>query len=85
MLLIIVIVVWKTNQERWMIGTDGERKSEKSVLSAQLNDDDNTIKYINQTETNRTKVKPKYPSQHKKTQKTKIKPNRNQTKPNQNK
>ena len=27
-------VVWKTCQERWMIETDGERKSEKSMLAA---------------------------------------------------
>ena len=37
-------VVWKTCQERWVIGTDGEREREKesrkSVLSAWFDDDD---------------------------------------------
>ena len=32
-------LVWKTCQEQWMIGTDGERESGKSVLSTQLDDD----------------------------------------------
>ena len=32
-----------TNWERWMIGTDGERESGKSVLTAQLEDDDNGL------------------------------------------
>ena len=27
------VVVWKTCRERWMIGVNGERKSEKSVLT----------------------------------------------------
>ena len=33
-------VVWKTNWNRWMIGRNGERESEKSLLSAWLNDCD---------------------------------------------
>ena len=39
-------VVWKTCQEEWMIETDGERvierESRKSMLTVQLNDDDET-------------------------------------------
>ena len=27
-------LIWMTYQEQWMIGTDGERESEKSMLSA---------------------------------------------------
>ena len=30
---------WKTCQERWTIGTSGDRESEKSVLAARHNDD----------------------------------------------
>ena len=30
----------KTDQERWMIGMDGERESRNTVLTARLNDDD---------------------------------------------
>ena len=33
-------VVWKTCQEWWMIGTDGEKESGKSVLSVWLDEDD---------------------------------------------
>ena len=33
-------LVWKTCQERWMIGMNGERDSGKSVLAAQLDDND---------------------------------------------
>ena len=33
-------VVWKTYQERWIIGTDEERGSGKFVLSVRLDDDD---------------------------------------------
>ena len=33
-------VVWKTCRVRWMIGNNGERGSEKSVLSERLDDDD---------------------------------------------
>ena len=29
-------VVWKTCQEQWMIGMDGERESGRSVLAVQL-------------------------------------------------
>ena len=32
-------VVWKTYMEQWMRGTDGEKESGKSVLSARLDDD----------------------------------------------
>ena len=37
-------VVWKTYQERWMIGTDGKRESGKSKLAAWLDDDDDIYK-----------------------------------------
>ena len=33
-------VVWKTCRERWMIGTDIERESGRSMLSAGHDDDD---------------------------------------------
>ena len=33
-------VVWRTFQDHWMIGLDGKRESEKSMLSVQLDDDD---------------------------------------------
>ena len=33
-------VVWRTCQEHWMIGMDRERELRKSVLSAQLDDDE---------------------------------------------
>ena len=38
-------VVWKNCQEQWMIGTDGERESGKSVPAAWLpaDDDDDEI------------------------------------------
>ena len=32
--------VWKTCQEQWMIGTDGERESGKSVLAVRIDDDE---------------------------------------------
>ena len=35
-------VVWKTCQARWMIGTDGEKESGKSELSAWTDEDDYT-------------------------------------------
>ena len=37
-------VVWKTCRERWMIGTDREKQSEKPMLLVRLDDDDDTIK-----------------------------------------
>ena len=39
-------VVWKTCLERWLIGTNGERESEKSVQAVQLDDDDEMINTI---------------------------------------
>ena len=30
---------WRTYRERWMIGTDGKRKSRKSVLAARLDNE----------------------------------------------
>ena len=33
-------VIWKTSQERWMIGTDEEKELGKSALSVRLDDDD---------------------------------------------
>ena len=36
-------VVWKTCREQWMIGMDGARLSWKSVVSRQLDDDDDII------------------------------------------
>ena len=33
-------IVWKTCQERWMIGTHGEKEAGKFVLSVRLDDDD---------------------------------------------
>ena len=33
-------VIWKTRWERWMIGTDGEWESRKSVQAVRLDDDD---------------------------------------------
>ena len=33
-------VIKKTYQERWLIGMDKERESRESMLSAQLDDDD---------------------------------------------
>ena len=38
-------VVWKTCREWWMIGTDIEEESRKSVLSARLDDDDNEVQF----------------------------------------
>ena len=32
-------VIWKTYRERWTIGMDGERDSEKYELSARLDED----------------------------------------------
>ena len=33
-------VVWKSYRKRWMIGTDGETESKKSLLATRLNVDD---------------------------------------------
>ena len=40
-------VIWRTYEEKWMIGTDGKRESENHVLSTQLDNDDDT--YIKKT------------------------------------
>ena len=36
-------VVWKTSQERWMTGTNGEEEPGKSMPAAWLDDDDDDI------------------------------------------
>ena len=38
--VLIQVVAWKTCQERWMIEMSGERRSGRSMLAAQYNDDD---------------------------------------------
>ena len=40
-------VIWKTGQERWIIDTDEDKKSGKSVLPARLNNDDASLLYEN--------------------------------------
>ena len=37
--------VYRTSQERWTIGTDAERKSQKSTISARLEDDNDEDDY----------------------------------------
>ena len=44
--LLILDVFWKTCRMQWMIGTDAERKSRKSMLSTWLDDNDIDIKVL---------------------------------------
>ena len=37
-------IVWKNFEEQWMIGTDGERVSRKSMLAAEIGDNDNVMR-----------------------------------------
>ena len=36
-------IVWRTSRERWMIGTNGERESGKSLLAVRHDDDDDDM------------------------------------------
>ena len=39
-------VIWKTCQERWFIGTDEEKELVKSMVAAQLDDDENANSFV---------------------------------------
>ena len=44
-------IIWETCWEQWIIGTDVERESRKSMLLVQLDDDSNLLSFLSKCDT----------------------------------